>query len=111
MSGNLGAAGTPIGLAGGLGGGPDLTRVVAALQSLVVATNGLQQTTAKVFPLANALPNYTVAGLPTGQPTGACAWATNGRKVGQGAGAGTGVLVSFDGATWCAAWSSVTVTS
>lgn len=111
MSGTLGQPGTPIGPGGGLSGGPDLTRVVAALQALVVATNGLQQTTAKVFPLANALPNYLVAGLPTGQPTGACAWATNGRKNGEGAAAGTGVLVSWDGLHWVAAWSSITVTS
>lgn len=37
-----------------------------------------------------------VAQLPsTGVRNGATAWATNGRKTGEGAGAGTGVLVYF----------------
>ena len=43
---------------------------------------------------------YTVIGLPSGQPAGAKAFATNGRKPGEAAGAGTGVEVFFDGSRW-----------
>lgn len=44
----------------------------------------------------------TVAGLAsfTGNDPGRIAFATNGRKPGEGAGAGTGVLVSHDGTAW-----------
>lgn len=44
----------------------------------------------------------TVAGLAsfTGNDPGRIAYATNGRKPGEGAGAGTGVLVSHDGTAW-----------
>lgn len=39
--------------------------------------------------------NYTVATLPAGLSFGALAYATNGRKVGEGAGAGTGVMCYY----------------
>lgn len=42
---------------------------------------------------------FTVAGLPAGA-TGQYAYATNGRKVGEGAGSGTGVPVYFSTAQW-----------
>ncbi len=42
---------------------------------------------------------YTVANLPTGVE-GMTAYATNGRKVGQGVGAGTGVPVYFSASSW-----------
>ncbi|MEH6565544.1 MAG: DUF2793 domain-containing protein [Halopseudomonas sp.] len=41
--------------------------------------------------------SFTVATLPTAPLTGAQAYATNGRKAGEGAGAGTGVPVYFQG--------------
>lgn len=47
------------------------------------------------------LPSYTVAGLPTGT-AGDVAYASNGRKNGEGAGAGTGVMVFKDGTAWIA---------
>lgn len=53
-------------------------------------------------------PNYTVAGLPTGI-AGMVAFATNGRKNGEGAGAGTGVLVFNDGTAWRACDTGATV--
>jgi hypothetical protein len=57
-----------------------------------------------------AMPSYTVAGLPsTGRITGAVAYASNGRKAGEGAGVGTGVLVFFDGTNWIAVDSGATV--
>ena len=43
---------------------------------------------------------YTVATLPTPGTTARCAFASNGRKLGQAAGAGTGVPVWDDGAAW-----------
>lgn len=46
------------------------------------------------------LASYAVAALPPGQPAGAKAFAANGRKPGEGVGAGTGVEVFFDGARW-----------
>jgi hypothetical protein len=47
---------------------------------------------------------YTVDGLATIKPLdiGITAYASNGRKNGEGAGAGTGVLVFYDGNNWIA---------
>lgn len=45
------------------------------------------------------LDSYTVAGLPTGA-AGMIAYASDGRKNGEGGGAGTGVLVFHDGTAW-----------
>ena len=45
--------------------------------------------------------SFTVAGLPAGTAGETC-FASNGRKNGEGAGAGTGVLVFHDGTNWCA---------
>jgi hypothetical protein len=44
--------------------------------------------------------SYTVANLPTNVVEGQIAFATNGRKTGEGAGSGTGVLVIRDNANW-----------
>lgn len=46
------------------------------------------------------LPSYTVAGLPSASVAGSKAFATNGRKPSEAAGAGTGVEVFSDGAHW-----------
>lgn len=46
------------------------------------------------------LPSYTIAALPTGVVAGAKAFASNGRKPSEAAGAGTGVEVFFDGQKW-----------
>lgn len=43
---------------------------------------------------------YTVANLPTATGAGSLAFATNGLKVGDTPGAGTGVLVYADGSAW-----------
>lgn len=43
--------------------------------------------------------SFTVAALPAGL-NGAFAFASNGRKVGEGAGAGTGVVVAFSNGSW-----------
>lgn len=44
--------------------------------------------------------SFTVAGLPAAGQTGRMRFATDGRKTGEGAGAGTGVLVYDDGVAW-----------
>lgn len=51
---------------------------------------------------------YTVAGLPAGS-AGDTAYASNGRKNGEGAGLGTGVLVFKDGTAWRACDTGATV--
>ena len=57
------------------------------------------------------LPSYTVGGLPTAPGTGAQAFATNGRKPADSAGAGTGVQVFYDGSHWISVSSGTQVTS
>lgn len=52
---------------------------------------------------------YTVAGLPSAGTAGRTAFATNGRKNGEGAGSGTGVLVFDDGTAWRACDTGATV--
>jgi len=54
------------------------------------------------------LPSYVVASLPSGS-AGLTAFASNGRKNGEGAGAGTGVLVFHDGTAWRACDTGATV--
>lgn len=44
--------------------------------------------------------SYTVATLPTSPTAGTIAYATNGRKVGELVGAGTGVLVYYSNGAW-----------
>ena len=53
--------------------------------------------TTYILPVA---PNYTVAALPVAGIRGRYAFATNGRKTGEGAGAGTGVLCYDDSVAW-----------
>jgi len=56
--------------------------------------------------------SFTVANLPTtGVAAGLLAYASNGRKAGEGAGAGTGVLVFRDGANWIAVDTGAPVTA
>lgn len=45
-------------------------------------------------------PSFTVALLPAGMPAGSTVFATNARNSGEGAGVGTGSLVTFDGTNW-----------
>jgi hypothetical protein len=54
------------------------------------------------------LPSYVVASLPAAA-AGDTAFASNGRKSGEGAGAGTGVQVYYDGTAWRACDTSNTV--
>lgn len=47
-------------------------------------------------------PSYTVVGLPAGEPAGTVAYASDGRKAGEGVGNGSGVVVFYDGSNWIA---------
>jgi hypothetical protein len=42
----------------------------------------------------------TVAALPAGLPEGSQWWASNGRKIGEGPGSGTGVQVYYSAGAW-----------
>lgn len=57
------------------------------------------------------LPSYSVIGLPASPGTGATAFTTNGRKPTEGAGAGTGVEVFYDGSKWISVCSGSAVTA
>lgn len=54
------------------------------------------------------MPVFTVANLPAGT-AGEISFASNGRKNGEGAAAGTGVLVFHDGTAWRACDTGATV--
>jgi hypothetical protein len=58
---------------------------------------------------AIVLASYTVANLPAGIVAGAKAFASNGRKPSEAAGAGSGVEVFFDGQHWISSCSGITV--
>jgi hypothetical protein len=57
--------------------------------------------------------SYTVAALPASASAGQIAWASNGRKAGEGTGLGTGVPVFWNPqtSTWFSYLSGVQVTS
>jgi hypothetical protein len=57
------------------------------------------------------LPSYTVSALPTGVTAGAKAFASNGLKPSERAGAGTGVEVFFDGQRWISSCSGTAVSA
>jgi hypothetical protein len=54
------------------------------------------------------VPSYAVASLPAGA-AGDTAYASDGRKAGEGGGSGTGVLVFYDGSNWIAVDTGATV--
>lgn len=58
---------------------------------------------------AQTLGSFTVANLPAAGTAGRTAFATDGRKDGEGVGAGTGVLVYDDGTDWKTVDTSATV--
>ena len=63
------------------------------------------------FSAPPVLPSYVVAALPTSVAAGAKAFASNGRKPNEGAVAGTGVEVFFDGIRWVSVCSGSQVTA
>ena len=62
--------------------------------------------------LVNSPIAFPVAGLPVSAKAGTVYYASDGRKPGEGAGSGTGVLVYFDSTeTWISVHSGVAVTA
>lgn len=77
----------------------DLTQVVIQQQMGNQILAAIQQQLVAGVAVTAAPPSYTVAALPATAATGQFAWASNGRKIGEGSGSGTGVPVYFNGAT------------
>lgn len=63
------------------------------------------------FSAPPVLPSFSVANLPTSVQAGAKAFATNGRKPSELAGAGSGVEVFYDGVRWISVCSGTQVTA
>lgn len=79
-----------------MSGSTDLTLLVSTLQDANrLAAAMIQQLSAGVGILAT-WPSYTVASLPVTAAVPTFAYASDGRKPGEGAGLGTGVPVFFD---------------
>ncbi len=68
------------------------------IQALVERIRTLE--TAQRAEVAGGVESVTVAVLPTAGQTGRLRFATDGRKIGEGIGAGTGVLAYDDGVAW-----------
>lgn len=83
-----------------------VNRLKALESKEYIATSGNAATST----ITQGVTSYTVAGLPAGT-AGQLAYASNGRKVGEGAGAGTGVLVYKDATNWRTCDASTTVAS
>ena len=77
------------------------TEIASSLADNTVGaiTPGVLRGVMQDFLDSQGLNQWTVATLPTGSE-GMKAYATNGRKVGEGAGLGTGVPVYFSNALW-----------
>jgi hypothetical protein len=77
-----------------------LDPLVNVWQLILRMLSAIEQKLAGGIAIVQAPPSYTVASLPTtGNGNGAPAWASNGRKPGEGAGAGTGVPVFWNPTT------------
>ena len=91
----------------------DMTGVINALQRQgIILTAILKSLNGGL--LVDPIPaSYTVATLPVTAAAGQWAWASNGRKGGEGGGSGTGVPVFFNPgtATWFSYLSGVLVTA
>lgn len=66
-----------------------------------------QNAMAKLFGIGTS----TVAGLPSASPAGQFLLVTDGRKAGEGAGTGTGVLCQSNGSAWKTVDNGTTVAS
>lgn len=90
---------------------PDLIDMVfeqvqSEIDALKRATDNLRQQSERAE-IADNIPAYTFAGLPTlaggglgnGTAYVTLAWVSNGRKPGEGAGAGTGILAVYNAPT------------
>lgn len=83
---------------------PKENRAVDVLDDMAAEVDTLE-----AFRKAPVAPSYTVANLPATATAGQLAYASNGRKGAEGIGAGTGVLVFYDGSAWIAVDSGAAV--
>jgi hypothetical protein len=82
----------------------ETARITDAINTLIVDINAaLASITAGGTP---DIGSYTVADLPVSAVVGTRAYASNGRKIGEGAGDGTGVPVYYSDGTWRSALDS-----
>lgn len=85
-------------------------RATNTLSAFIGGTAALAiDSTRATFTSRPRIPQSTVAALPAVHVVGDIYFATNGRKNGEGGGAGTGVLVFSDGTNWIAVDSGATV--
>jgi hypothetical protein len=88
----------------------EYTQVIQTLQDQVRISAKIQQTLLGGVPIAPPV-SYTFAALPATAGTGTMAYCTNGRKPGEGAGAGTGVPVWYNvSGVWFSVCSGLAVT-
>lgn len=83
------------------------SRMVRNIELTLMSLRAIGRVSASVV----AYDPVTVAGLPVNPRTGWTAYTSDGRKNGEGAGAGTGVLVFYDGVAWRACDSGQTVSA
>lgn len=80
--------------------GVEPSEVTLAMNQLIRSINaGFLILGGQILP-PNYLGVYTVALLPVAPATGATAFASNGRKISETAGNGTGVLVYYSAGSW-----------
>lgn len=94
-------------------GGVDLTSLVNTAQQTNVILSAILTALKNGLIISPNLPTFTVASLPSTATNGEIAFASNGRKSGEGGGAGTGIVVFWNGASsqWFGIKSEVLVTS
>ena len=76
--------------------------IAQILQTLSDLQNQIEELTRKTVrsEYTGGVQRRTVADLPATASVGSLMFATDGRKTGEGAGAGTGVLCYYDGIAW-----------
>jgi hypothetical protein len=96
-----------------MSGFTDVTQIVIQQQNLIQVLGAIEQQLARGILLNPAPSSYTVAALPATASAGTYAWASNGRKPAEGAGAGTGVPVFWNPTTnqWFSFLSGAVVTA
>jgi len=77
----------------------DFSRIVNEQVNTNKILAGIQQQLASGITQQSAPPSYAVASLPPTAAAGANAWASNGRKPGEGVGGGTGCPCFYNPAT------------
>lgn len=92
---------------------PGVTNVWQTFQQMVLAIQSIAAQLTSGLVVTVVPSSYTVAALPVTAAPGQIAWASNGRKPGEGSGSGTGVPVFWNPNTtqWYSYLSGAQVTS